>query len=168
MYANIVPRLVLIRYVHSQNGALEPLEGPNAMGPPRGGFGGAGGRTPNPYAGNGGRTPGWGQVGRTPNPYADGGKTSRWGQTPARGDKTPAWGGATPFHSGDKTPAWGQGRTPNPYTQNQPKTPRWDGSARSPNNPAKSPERPSGHETPRRGWGSNDWVSLIHVSVVQY
>lgn len=135
------------------------------MGPPRGGFNANGGRTPNPYASNGGRTPAWGSSGRTPNPYADGGKTPRWGQTPGW-EKTPAWPGtgATPYQLGDKTPAWGSGRTPNPYTQ--PKTPRWDGSATSPSgrgNQASSPGRPSaaGHETPRRGaWGTVDWVSL--------
>ncbi|KAH9931558.1 uncharacterized protein B0H18DRAFT_989959 [Fomitopsis serialis] len=154
----------------NQNGALEPLEGLNNMGPPRGGFNANGGRTPNPYAGNGGRTPAWGAVGRTPNPYANGGgKTPHWGsgQTPGW-EKTPAWpgAGATPHQFGDKTPAWpGAGRTPNPYTQNQPKTPRWDGSAQSPTGgQAKSPERPqgSGHETPRRAWGS-EWEDLSYI-----
>ena len=53
------------------------------MGPPRGsfgdgGFGGSGGRTPNPYAPSGS---GW-SGGRTPNPYAaGGGKTPAWGSS---------------------------------------------------------------------------------------
>ena len=113
------------------------------MGPPRGsfgdgGFGGGGGRTPNPYAASG--SGGWGG-GRTPNPYAaGGGKTPAWGAS-----KTPnpyAEGGRTPFNTGSQTP--------NPYAQEGGRTPGWGTSARTPNPYAAAANKSSGTGS---GWG---------------
>lgn len=70
----------------------------------------AAGRTPNPYASQGGQTPAY-AIGRTPNPYA--------------GGQTPAWipGSATPRAAGGRTPAYGNGRTP--AWQPDSRTPAW-------------------------------------------
>jgi len=112
------------------------------MGPPRGsfgdgGFGGSGGRTPNPYAPSG--SGGWGG-GRTPNPYAAG------------GGKTPAWGSSktpNPYNEGGRTPFNASSQTPNPYAQEGGRTPGWGSSARTPN-PYASANRNSGSGS---GWG---------------
>lgn len=70
-----------------------------------------GNRTPNPYAQDSSKTPGWG---RTPNPYVQQGQQS--------GSKTPAWGASS-------SPPWDL-RTPNPYTKDappvDPKNDVWD------------------------------------------
>ncbi|KAH9996227.1 hypothetical protein BJV77DRAFT_960644 [Russula vinacea] len=131
-------------YRRNKDGKLEPLEGVrDSMGPPRGsfgdgGFGGGGGRTPNPYAASG--SGGWGG-GRTPNPYAaGGGKTPAWGAS-----KTPnpyAEGGRTPFNTGSQTP--------NPYAQEGGRTPGWGTSARTPNPYAAAANKSSGTGS---GWG---------------
>lgn len=106
----------------SPNGSLEPLEsGYSSMGPPRNDYfasrganpnstpapaWGASGRTPNPYADNQSRTPGW-TTSRTPNPYAD------------HSSRTPAWNSSS--------------KTPNPYAQDGGRTPAWNASTRTPN-----------------------------------
>lgn len=84
-----------------------------------GGYGGdmTGGRTPG-WAGDGGRTPGFGVTpgwtGGAQTPFLGGAKTPGYGgaKTPAYGGaKTPAYGGGarTPGYGGAKTPAYGGG-----------------------------------------------------------
>ncbi|KAN0111674.1 hypothetical protein V8E52_008235 [Russula decolorans] len=130
-------------YRRNKDGKLEPLEGVrDSMGPPRGnfgdgGFGGSGGRTPNPYASSG--SGGWGG-GRTPNPYAAG------------GGKTPAWGSSktpNPYSEGGRTPFHSSSQTPNPYAQEGGRTPGWASSARTPN-PYASANKSGGSGS---GWG---------------
>ena len=118
------------------------------MGPPRGsfgdgGYGGGGGRTPNPYASSGGGgSGGWGG-GRTPNPYtAGGGKTPAWGAS-----KTP-----NPYAEGGRTPFNTSSQTPNPYAQEGGRTPGWGTSARTPNPYAAAANKNSGGGT-GSGWG---------------
>ncbi|KIM27821.1 hypothetical protein M408DRAFT_159565, partial [Serendipita vermifera MAFF 305830] len=147
------------------NGALEPLEGPGGFAHPGQGRGSStpsagwgsstnGGRTPNPYNSDGGRTPGWGTTGRTPNPYANA--------------RTPAWSASTqtpnPYSDSSKTPSWNaNSRTPNPYANDGGRTPGWNPSSRTPNPyvsnaGGKTPSWDSGSRTPnqtRSGWGSS-------------
>ncbi|KAH9993332.1 early transcription elongation factor of RNA pol II, NGN section-domain-containing protein [Russula compacta] len=128
-------------YRRNKDGRLEPLESRD-MGPPRGsfgdgGFGGSGGRTPNPYAPSGSAS--WGG-GRTPNPYVvGGGRTPAWGSS-----KTP-----NPYTEGGRTPFHTSSQTPNPYAQDGGRTPGLSSSARTPN-PYAAPTKSSGTGS---GWG---------------
>ena len=145
----------LIYLLCSPGGTLEALEstlmGPPKAVPPVGGWAKApsntdplglgitpawAGRTPNPYAMGGSRTPGW-TSGKTPNPYDD------------LGGKTPAWSANS--------------RTPNPYAQKDSgKTPAGNASARTPN-PYTSTSSTSdnlnawGGATPGRPSADNSW-----------
>jgi hypothetical protein len=137
----------------SKDGKLEPLEGGrDSMGPPRGsfgdgGFGGGGGRTPNPYASPG--STGW-VGGRTPNPYVvAGGKTPAWSSS-----KTP-----NPYTEGGRTPFNTSSQTPNPYAQEGGRTPGWGSSARTPNPytaaaaASTATTTTANRSTPGSGWG---------------
>jgi hypothetical protein len=96
-------------------------------------------KLPNPYAQDGGRTPGWGgPSARTPNPYT----------APNKGSAGSGWGGATP--------GWG-GATPKP-----PSSSGNDSSSAPINNGWASPGPASSG-----GWGGeSSWVSLPDVSRV--
>ncbi|PCH36846.1 hypothetical protein WOLCODRAFT_127725 [Wolfiporia cocos MD-104 SS10] len=162
------------------DGTLAPLEG-GFMGPPRGPVN-QNGRTPNPYAQQGGRTPGWG-VGRTPNPYANDSRTPAWNATartpnPYDSNKTPAWNVSSrtpnPYAAdGGRTPAWSaNSRTPNPYVNAgnatparptwggaTPGRPAWGGASPKPGGSSAaagwgSPQRPAGSSS---GWGDSGW-----------
>ncbi|RKP07842.1 hypothetical protein THASP1DRAFT_16475, partial [Thamnocephalis sphaerospora] len=58
-------------------------------------YGASGGKTPNPYSSDGGRTPAWDAGNRTP-AWDAGNRTPAWNA----GNRTPAW------NSGNRTPAW--------------------------------------------------------------
>jgi transcription elongation factor SPT5 len=62
-------------------------------------YGASGGKTPNPYSSNGGRTPAWDAGNRTP-AWDAGNRTPAWNAT---GSRTPAW------NTGNRTPAWSGG-----------------------------------------------------------
>ena len=128
--------------------------------------------TPNPYLSpSGGRTPGQGFTGRTPNPYpGGGGRTPGWNQgvTPnpyITGNRTPAWNAATPnpyiAGTGGRTPTWNNAATPNPYLAGS-KTPSHNTSSTAGAWGSSSPAWQGNNNSSDVAWGG---ASPVYVSI---